>query len=232
MRSKRNIVLLWVLATLPAVMVAAVYGRLPRRVPIQWGFDGVVNTWGDKSVYWIIALVCLLMAAMFQFLPFVDPKRRSYTVFQKYYDGFALLMELFMVLLTAVTLVESLHPGTVSIGRVVTVAFSVLLVFLGNMMGKIKHNYFMGIKTPWTLADPDVWNRTHRFTGRLWFLVGVVTIPCALALPEGVFGAVFGVGIVLSTGAGILMSYIWYRRAHREEDAAGDDEGGGPAGEP
>lgn len=217
MRSKRNIAFLWVLAVLPAVMVAAVYGCLPRQVPIQWGFDGVVNTWGDKSVYWIIALVCLLMAAMFQFLPFVDPKRRSYVVFQKYYDGFALLMELVMVLATAMTLVECIRPGTVSISRAVTVAISALFVFLGNMMGKIKHNYFMGIKTPWTLADPDVWNRTHRFTGRLWFLVGVVTIPCALLLPERIFALVFGVGMAVSTVAGILMSYIWYRGRHGKE---------------
>lgn len=221
MRSKRNIAFLWVLAVLPAVMVAAVYGRLPRQVPIQWGFDGVVNTWGDKSVYWIIALVCLLMAAMFQFLPFVDPKRRSYVVFQKYYDGFALLMELVMVLATAMTLVECIRPGAVSISRAVTVAISALFVFLGNMMGKIKHNYFMGIKTPWTLADPDVWNRTHRFTGRLWFLVGVVTIPCALLLPERIFALVFGVGMAVSTVAGILMSYIWYRGRHGKEPETG-----------
>ena len=215
MRSKRNIAFLWVLAVLPAVMVAAVYGRLPRQVPIQWGFDGVVNTWGDKSVYWIIALVCLLMAAMFQFLPFVDPKRRSYTVFQKYYDGFALLMELFMVLLTAVTLVESLHPGTVSIGRVVTVAFSVLLVFLGNMMGKIKHNYFFGIRTPWTLADPDVWVRTHSLGGKLWFALGLVLLPGSFLLPEQVFFVILMAGILGSAGLLTVLSYLWFREKQR-----------------
>lgn len=216
MRSKRNIAILWLLAVLPALMLAAVYSRLPEQVPIQWGFDGQVNTWGGKSSYGIIAMVCILMAPLFQFLPFADPKRRSYVVFQKYYDGFALLMELAMAVFMAMTLTECLRPGTVSIARAATVAVSLLFVFIGNMMGKIKHNYFMGIKTPWTLADPDVWNRTHRFTGRLWFLVGVVTIPCALWLPERFFAVIFGMGMLLSTGAGIVMSYVWYRQAHQE----------------
>ena len=140
MRSKRNIGILWLLAVLPALMLAAVYSRLPEQVPIQWGFDGQVNTWGAKSSYGIIAMVCILMAPLFQFLPFADPKRRSYVVFQKYYDGFALLMELAMAVFMAMTLTECLRPGTVSIARAVTVAVSLLFVFIGNMMGKIKHN--------------------------------------------------------------------------------------------
>lgn len=216
MRSKRNICILWILAVLPSVMLAAVYRYLPEQVPIQWGYGGQINTWGNRSSYWIIAVVCLGMAAMLQFLPFADPKRRSYAVFQKYYDGFALLMELFMAAAMAMTLTECLRPGTVSISRAVTVAISILFIFIGNALGKIKHNYFMGIKTPWTLADPDVWNRTHRFTGRLWFLVGVVSIPCALALPEGFFSAVFGIGMLVTTVAGIVMSFVWYRRAHQD----------------
>lgn len=224
MRSKRNIALLWLLALLPALMLAAVYGRLPERVPIQWGFDGQVNTWGGKGSYGIIALVCLLMAPLFQFLPFADPKRRSYAVFQKYYDGFALLIELALAVFMAMTLAECLAPGTVSIGRAATVAAALLFIFIGNMLGKVKHNYFLGIRTPWTLADPDVWNRTHRFAGRLWFLVGVVTVPCALLLPERVFGLIFGGGLALSTGAAVVMSFLWYRRRHRREEDPGAGE--------
>ena len=218
MRSKRNIALLWLLALLPALMLAAVYGRLPERVPIQWGFDGQVNTWGGKGSYGIIALVCLLMAPLFQFLPFADPKRRSYAVFQKYYDGFALLIELVLAVFMAMTLAECLAPGTVSIGRAVTVAAALLFIFIGNMMGKIKHNYFLGIRTPWTLADPDVWTRTHSLGGKLWFALGVVLLPCSLLLPERGFFAVLLAGLLGSTVLVVVLSYLWYRQKQRKRD--------------
>ena len=216
MKRKGSILAMWLLALLPLVLVAVFYARLPDEVPMHWGFDGEIDRYGSKNELWLIGALGPLFALLFQFLPRLDPKKRNYERFHTYYEAFALVLVAFIAVMMGIALLESFRPGTVSMGRVVSALVGLLFMFIGNLMGKVKPNFFMGIRTPWTLSDPDVWNRTHRFTGRLWFLVGVVTIPCALWLPERLFAVLFGMGMLLSTGAGIVMSYVWYRRAHQE----------------
>ena len=139
MKSRKNLALLWIFSALPAVALLFLYGRLPEQVPTNFGFDGTVNAYSPRSTMWLLALLGPFMALMFQILPQIDPKRRNYVKFQKYYDQFAIFLELFLLVVFSLTLTESLRPGTVSIGRAVTALVSVLLILIGNMMGKIKH---------------------------------------------------------------------------------------------
>ena len=217
MKSKRNIALMWVISLVPIIILIMIYGKMPETVPTNFGFDGTINAYGPKSTLWMLAGMGPLLALLFQFMPRIDPRKRNYEKFQKYYDVFAIFMELFLLGISSMIFVEILRPGTVSIGRSVTVLVCLLFLLMGNMMGKIKHNYFFGIRTPWTLADPDVWNRTHRLGGRMWFLVGVVLLPCCLLLPEKVFFVLLMAGILGSTAVLLILSYLWYRQKHREE---------------
>ena len=218
MKSRKNLALLWIFSALPAVALLFLYGRLPEQVPTNFGFDGTVNAYSPRSTMWLLALLGPFMALMFQILPQIDPKRRNYVKFQKYYDQFAIFLELFLLVVFSLTLTESLRPGTVSIGRAVTALVSVLLILIGNMMGKIKHNYFFGIRTPWTLADPDVWTRTHSLGGKLWFVLGLVLLPGSFLLPERVFFVLLLTGVLGSAVLLFVISYLWYRgRPQREE---------------
>ena len=217
MKSRRNIVLMWVVSLVPLMILTVIYGKMPETVPTSFGFDGTINAYGPKSTLWMLAGMGPLLALLFQFMPKIDPRKRNYEKFQKYYDSFAIFMELFLLGTSCLMFTEILRPGTVSIGRAVTVLVCLLLILMGNMMGKIKHNYFFGIKTPWTLADPDVWNRTHRAGGRMWFVIGVVLLPCCLLLPERVFFVLLMAGILGSTAVLLVLSYLWYRQRHREE---------------
>ena len=217
MKSKRNIALMWAISLVPIIILIMIYGKMPETVPTNFGFDGTINAYGPKSTLWMLAGMGPLLALLFQFMPRIDPRKRNYEKFQKYYDVFAIFMELFLLGISSMIFVEILRPGTVSIGRSVTVLVCLLFLLMGNMMGKIKHNYFFGIRTPWTLADPDVWNRTHRLGGRMWFLIGVVLLPCCLLLPEKVFFILLMAGVLGSTAALFLLSYLWYRRKHQGE---------------
>ena len=218
MKSRRSIALLWVFSVVPVIILIVVYQKLPERVPVNFGFDGTVNAYGDRATLWMMAGLGPLMALLFQFLPRIDPKRQNYAKFQRYYDQFAIFMELFLLAVFGMVVTETLRPGTVSIGRAVTALISIMLVLLGNMMGKIKHNYFFGIRTPWTLADPDVWTRTHSLGGKLWFALGVVLLPCSLLLPERGFFAVLLAGLLGSTVLVVVLSYLWYRQKQRKRD--------------
>ena len=215
MKSRRNIALMWGFSLVPAVALLFVYGKLPLQVPISFGFDGAVNAYGPRPILWLLAGIGPLMALALQFVPRIDPKRDNYVKFQRYYDQFAIFLELFFLAVFGLSVAESLRPGTVSIGRMVTALVSVLLVLLGNMMGKIKHNYFFGIRTPWTLADPDVWTRTHTLGGKLWFALGVVLLPCSLLLPEQAFFVALMGGLLGTTALVIVLSYLWYRQKQR-----------------
>lgn len=217
MKSKRNIALMWGVSLVPVLILTVIYGKMPETVPTNFGFDGTINAYGPKSTLWMMAGLGPLMALLFQFLPKIDPRKRNYEKFQKYYDIFAIFMELFLLGIDSLLFVEILRPGTVSIGRAVTVLVCLLFLLIGNMLGKIKHNYFFGIRTPWTLSDPDVWNRTHRLGGRMWFVTGVVLLPCCLLLPEKVFFVLLMAGILGSSAVLFVLSYLWYRRKHREE---------------
>ena len=135
-------------------------GNCRCRCPSISGSTAPSTPTAPAPILWLLAGIGPLMALALQFVPRIDPKRDNYVKFQRYYDQFAIFLELFFLAVFGLSVAESLRPGTVSIGRMVTALVSVLLVLLGNMMGKIKHNYFFGIRTPWTLADPDVWVRT------------------------------------------------------------------------
>ena len=87
-----------------------------------------------------------------------------------------------------------------------------LFLFIGNIMGKVKPNFFMGIRNPWTISDPDVWNRTHRLGGGLFFLAGLVTVISAVLLPEAVTFAVLMTGVLVAALVPTAMSYLWYKR--------------------
>ena len=212
MKRKGSILAMWLLALLPLVLVAVFYSRLPDQVPMHWGFDGEINRYGSKNELWLTGALGPLFALLFQFLPRLDPKRRNYEKFQTYYEAFSLVLVAFTSVMMGVALLESFRPGTLSMGRVVSALVGLLFLFVGNLMGKVKPNFFMGIRNPWTLSDPDVWNRAHRLGGGLFFLTGLVTVVSAILLPEPVTFAVLMAGTLLTALIPTVMSYLWYRR--------------------
>lgn len=216
MKSKKLIALMWIFALLPAAMLALCWGALPARVPTNWGFNGQV-TYSAKSTLWIIAAVGPAVAALLQLMPRIDPKKENYRKFQGAYDGVAVGIILFFALVMAMVLVESLRPGTVVVSRVVTALVCVLFVGLGCIMGKVKTNWFMGIRTPWALSDPDVWNRTQRTGGWVFFLTGLVNLPLALLAPEKVFLVTLLAPILLGIVGVYVLSWKWYRDKEEQE---------------
>ena len=217
MKSRMSIAAMWVLALAPLVLVAVCYSRLPDQVPMHWGIDGAVDRYGSKNELWAMGALGPVLALLFQFLPRLDPKRRSYEKFRKYYEATAVVIVAFLAVMMGIVLVEVFRPGTVSVGRVVSALVGLLLLFLGNLMGKVKTNFFLGIRTPWTISDPDVWNRTQRLGGALFFLSGLATIASALLLPEAVTFWVLLAGVLAAALIPIVMSCLWYRKRRREE---------------
>jgi len=204
------ITLMWALSLLPLLMVALCWTWLPERVPTNWGFDGQV-TYGPKNSLWVLAGLGPLLALLFQFLPRIDPRRENYEKFRRFYETFAALFPLMMVLVTAITLSETFRPGSIHVGRVIGAVVSLMFLLLGAFIGKVKSNWFMGFRTPWALSDPDVWNKTQRLGGWIFFLTGMVNLPLALLAGEKVFFVIFFVMLFGGIAATYFMSWKWYQ---------------------
>lgn len=205
-------------ALLSAAVTAVFYGRLPPQIPTHWNLDGSV-TYGAKSTIWLLGALPVILWCMFVLLPKIDPRRANYSKFRGGYDAFNAVMMLFFLGMICMTISESLNPGHISVSTLVTAGCGLLFAFIGNMMPKFKSNFFVGIKTPWTLSSTEVWNRTHRFAGYLWFAGGIVIVPLAVLLPDAslLFGVFIAIVLVMAF-LPMVMSYVWYRREQKGEE--------------
>ena len=205
-----RLLLIWGLALAPAVLIAVLYNSLPDMVPMHWGMGGRVRYDPKVHIWWLAALSPLL-AGLFMLLPKIDPRKKNYEKFRGFYDGFVIVMMLFMLGIVGMVLSESFNPGRLQIEFVVVAACGLLFAFLGNMMPKIKSNFFMGIRTPWTLSSTDVWNKTHRLGGFLWLFGGLLVFALSFILSGTALFVALMIIIAIMALIPIVMSYIWHR---------------------
>lgn len=215
MKIKKSVViLLGVLALLPLALTAWFYPRLPAVVPMHWNIDGTVR-YDPKHNLWIMAALSPLLAVLFPVLAKIDPRKRNYEKFGSVYQGFMIVMQLFLLMMHGIVISEALYPGRISVSTVVTVGVGLLFVFLGNIMPKVKSNFYMGVRTPWTLSDSDVWFKTNRLSGYMFFISGFIICICPFIFSEKSTFVVLMAIIIVSAAVPAAMSYLWYRQKHR-----------------
>ena len=152
------------------------------------------------------------------FLAKIDPRKQNYERFADAYFGTRIILLVFMIVMMSITLTESLHPGFLQVGRVVCAMVAVMFILLGNLMPKFKSNFFTGMKTPWALSNENVWNKTQRLGGRLFFFGGlVILISCFMVPEKQLFWGTMGIMLLICL-IPTVMSYLWYQQeAHGEE---------------
>lgn len=191
------------------------YQRFPDQVVSHWNFYGQPDRYSGKAgVAFGMPGLLAGMYLLFTFLPLVDPKIERYTQFARIYRMFraGILLLLLWVFLAG---------GLYNLGYPIKVQYAVawpvglLLVFLGNYLGKVKPNWFLGIRTPWTLSSENVWNKSNRFGGRVLVLFGLMVI-LSPSLPMGLAVPLFLGGAVLVALGTTLYSYLLYRREQNQ----------------
>lgn len=205
-----------ILAVLPLLMVLAVYGKLPEQVPLHWGIDGSVNRYGEKWKLFPLAGMNILFGILMPLMAKIDPKRRNYARFQRTYDWMMLWLMGFITVMLWLILAETMEPGRFNMSKWVCAMVAILFISLGNMMPKVKRNYFTGVKTPWALNSDTVWNKTQRLGGKVFVFGGILMLICALC-----FSPIVAMVMTITVAIGIclvptVMSYIWYQRELKE----------------
>lgn len=153
--------------------------HLPADMPTHWNWKGEVDAYTPKTT--LVFTFPLITAALYLFLsviPLIDPLRENFERFPRVYYWIKVSMVFFMTLVY-VGMLLSARGLPLDVGVLSRLLAGVVIMFLGAVMGKIKKNYFVGIRVPWTLANEEVWDRTHKFGGQLFILAGVVCVVAA-----------------------------------------------------
>lgn len=183
--------------------------HMPAGVPTHWNAQGQVNGYMSPLGAMLTPMIVIAVLALLTLLlPAISPRGFAITPFGSVFALIMLALQAFvLVAALAVLLNAAGHPVPMSL--VSMLGIGALLMVIGNYMGKVRKNFFIGIRTPWTLASDAVWERTHRIGGWLFMLAGAAGI--ALALAGG--SLVVLVAIVLSIALALTVySYIAYRR--------------------
>ena len=187
------------------------YPRLPEQVPSHWNIRGEVDGYSSRFFgAFGIPLLSLALYVMFLVLPALDPKRANYHRFASTYNVIRWSVLGLMVLVHALVLLAGLGYNN-DAGRVVQPAIALMLILMGNQMGRVKHNYFVGIRTPWTLASEEVWRKTHRMAGPLFVVGGLVAL-AATWLPAPHNFTIMMVSIIGTSLASLVYSYVVFKQ--------------------
>lgn len=200
-----------ILLILGFVLGAYFYPSLPDKVPIHWDAKGEVNGYGSRFFGAVgLPLINVAMYLLFRALPFIDPKKKNYETFKATYRFVMYLIIVFFLGMEIMTLLIATGIA-VNMPLLIQIMVSLLFILLGNVMGRFKHNYFVGIKTPWTLASEEVWRKTHRLAAPLWVLGGIANIVLAL-LGISFEGLSFLVIVAIISIVPIGYSYFAYKK--------------------
>ncbi|SEN28894.1 Uncharacterized membrane protein [Duganella sp. CF517] len=173
MRTRYLVVCLSLIAAACAALMYY-WPLLPAEVPVHWNIEGRVDGHAGRAVMWVVgpgsmALFTLVGLA----LPVLSPRRFGITEFLSTYYYIAGLVVCMLGYVFALVLIAG-TGGTVPMQRAVPAGLFLLLVLMGNPMGKVRRNFYVGIRTPWTLASERVWYATHRMAGRLMVASGLL----------------------------------------------------------
>ena len=187
------------------------YPRLPARVPSHWNLAGQVDgyasrPWGAVGIPLLSTGIYLLMLVV----PLIDPKRENYRRFMGTYRVLRLMLVVFFVALHAVVLAAALG-SPVRTDLLVPAGVSLLFIVLGNLLGQVRHNYFVGIRTPWTLASETVWQQTHRVAAYAFVLAGLAGL-VGLLFPAAVRAVFLFGGLAGAVGYSVVYSYLAFAR--------------------
>jgi uncharacterized membrane protein len=191
---------------------ALLYPRLPQTVPIHWNIHGEVDGYGDKSLgLFLMPGLMVLLLGLIRALPWLSP--RSFGV-----DGFRPTWLFIMVAVIGslgyihAIMLWTLWRGPIDMLRATAAGLFIFFALCGNVLGRVRRNFFIGVRTPWTLASERVWTDTHRMAARLMVASGVIGVAAILAGMPGWMSIVL---ILIVSMIPVVYSLVLYKRLER-----------------
>lgn len=200
--------LLIIVITLAGLLL---WNSFPDQMASHWNEQDQVD--GYMSKFWGVFMVPLLMAGLtllFLAIPHIDPLKKNIADFRGVFNIFIVLFNVFMAFIHALTLAWNLGHTGFRMSIVMLPAMGLLFIFIGILIRKAKRNFFIGIRTPWTLSSDRVWDETHRLGSKLFIAAGVVTF-IGILFPDQAF-ILLMVSVIAASLISVLYSYLVWRR--------------------
>lgn len=172
---KKAFIISIIITALQFIAAAVLFFYLPGKIPIHWNVSGVVDGFAGRAFIFLVPALSLVIAFLLNWMPQIAPKgenvKKSGRIYPVLMVMISLLMAVILTIIAATALGHSVPVIQISLGWL-----GVMMLLIGNYLPKVKPNYMLGIRLPWTLANETVWRKTHRFGGWVFFVIGLVFI--------------------------------------------------------
>ena len=210
----------WIISfTLIAITVAVtawLYGSLPEQIPTHWNIRGEIDGYGGKWTLFIFPVMMVAMLALFYFLPALSPKQFDVNSFRLTYLYIMVLCIGLFAYMDGVMLYvvrqAALKAATIDLGRAFIAGMFLFFALMGNVMGKVRKNFYIGVRVPWTLASDRVWNDTHRVAAWVFVAAGVIGFAMIILGVPILYPIV---AIFLSAFVPVIYSFVHYKSLER-----------------
>ena len=186
------------------------FPQMPEQMASHWDAKGRVDDYLSKSWGLFLMPVTLVgLALLFMAIPRIDPLRENIAKFRRYYDGFVILFMIFMIFVDFQTILWNVGIK-ISPNTFLPIATGLLFIGAGILCENTKRNWFIGIRTPWTLSSEQVWDKTHKIGGKLFKIAGVTAMVGILFQSYAVFFVL--IPAILVAAYTIVYSYFEYQK--------------------
>lgn len=201
------------LALLPYAYLAWIYKSLPGTVPTHFNIHGKADDWSGKGSLWLMpAGMSLFLYLLMLLLPLIDPKQKLRRNTGKF-EHIRFILVLFLTGLACFLLYVMKNQSMEHLGKFMFALLGLFFAVLGNFFPSLKPNYFIGIRSPWTLENENVWKKTHQFGGRLWVGGGLLILLLTFVLPASVSMDMVFLSLVLAMAfIPLIYSYVIWRK--------------------
>ena len=200
---------------LPFVCLAFIWKKLPNKVPTHWNYKGEIDHWGDKfSLIGLLFMLPVLTYALLLLASKIDPKKRIALMGGKFYQ-----LKFYLVLcmsLLALFVVYISKNQSFSSPNLIYIIIGILFLVLGNYFKVIQPNYFIGIRTPWTLENNEVWKLTHVLAAKIWVVGGLVIVMGGLIFDNDSFSIAFLSIVLVLAIVPMIYSYIKFKEIEKK----------------
>jgi len=173
---KKTTIIVSAIIILSFILGIYLYPQMPDKMASHWNSNGEVN--GYMSKFWglfLMPIVLIVVLIMFILIPKIDPLKKNIKKFRKYFDGFILLLTIFLLYIHVLTIFWNLNYRF-DMTRMIIPAIGILFYYIGILTENAKRNWFIGIRTPWTLSSDKVWEKTHKLGGKLFKISGIIAL--------------------------------------------------------
>ncbi|MDQ3048850.1 MAG: SdpI family protein [Bacteroidota bacterium] len=203
-----------IILVIPFLFIGFLWDRFPEQIATHFNLEGEADDYSGKVLgLFMIPLVNIGLYLLFKALPLLDPSGKTFALYYNKFRIIQLIIHCFMVLIFSLICFHSLgYSGDLQLPML----YSILLIFLllGNYMGNIRKNYFIGIRTPWTLANVHVWTLTHRLAAKVWVGASLLTMAIIPFIPTPHLAFVVYLGVIILIP--VVYSFIIFKKVTHE----------------